>query len=83
MIPAKLSMQQVASQIGTNLGTLIQMRARGAKLFDATFPPMTNGTFDSTEIAAWLAAKRGQSQVQPDPQSSPSNTTNTSHRNTP
>lgn len=76
MSAAKLSMQQVASQIGTNLGTLIQMRARGAKLFDPTFPPMTNQTFDSTEVAAWLTAKNGgQPPVQATPQISPPNTT--------
>ncbi|MDP3335249.1 hypothetical protein [Rhodoferax sp.] len=60
---ARLSFKQAAEAIGTNLGTLIQMRAKGAKLFDPTFPPMTNGTFDAAEIAAWKTAKNVQSPV--------------------
>jgi len=52
-----LTLQQVAKQIGTNLGTIIQMRAKGARLFDATFPPMTNGTFNAADISAWQTAR--------------------------
>jgi len=59
----KLSIQQVAQALGTNLGSVILMRAKGARLYDPTFPPMTNGTFDSTEVASWKATKSGQLQV--------------------
>ncbi len=55
--PRRLTMQQTAAAIGTNLGTLIQLRAKGARLYDPSFPPMVGGNFDEAAIMAWKTAR--------------------------
>lgn len=49
----RLTMRQTAAAIGTNLGTLLLLRAKGSMLFDPTFPPMVDQTFDEAAISAW------------------------------
>lgn len=53
---ATITMQQAAAILGTNLGTIIILRSKGARLFDPTFPAMVNGKFDRAAILAWQAA---------------------------
>lgn len=55
--PRRLTMQQAAAAIGTNLGQLIQLRAKGSKLFDPSFPPMHGGHFDEAAVMAWKTAR--------------------------
>ena len=50
-----LSPKQVAEKLGINLGTLIKMRSKGARLFDPSFPAMTSGAFKAADISAWVA----------------------------
>lgn len=54
MAQLTLTMKQVADLIGTNLGTVLNIRAKGARLYDPTFPAMNNQTFDYAEVMAWL-----------------------------
>ena len=49
----RLSPRQTAAAIGTNLGHLVLLRAKGSMLFDPTFPPMVDQTFDEAAISAW------------------------------
>jgi hypothetical protein len=61
----KITMKQAAAMLGTNLGAIIKLRAKGARLFDPTFPIMVNGQFDRAEILAWQAANASKSPAQP------------------
>jgi hypothetical protein len=57
-IPARrLTMQQTAAAIGTNIGGVIKLRSKGATLYDPTFPPMINSTFDEAAVLAWKATR--------------------------
>jgi len=51
-----ITMRQAAAILGTNLGAIIKLRAKGARLYDPTFPPMVTGRFDRAAILAWQAA---------------------------
>ena len=55
--PSRLTMQQTAAAIGTTLGQLILLRAKGSKLFDPSFPPSIGGNFDEAAIMAWKTAR--------------------------
>ncbi len=49
----RLTMQQTAAAIGTNLGTLVLLRSKGSMLFDPTFPPMVGGMFEAASVSTW------------------------------
>lgn len=62
---ATVTMQQAAAMLGTNLGAIIKLRAKGGRLFDATFPPLIDGKFDRAEILAWQAATTNKTAAPP------------------
>jgi hypothetical protein len=54
----RLSMYQTAVILGCNMGDIAKLRAKGARLFDSTFPEASNGcTFDLNAILAWRAKR--------------------------
>jgi len=57
LTPDRLTMQQTATALNTNIGGVIKLRSKGASLYDPTFPPMVNGTFDEAAVLAWKAAR--------------------------
>jgi hypothetical protein len=53
----RINITQAAKLADIKMGVLIPMRSKGARLYDPTFPPMTNGTLDAAEVLAWKAAR--------------------------
>lgn len=66
--PRRLSHREAADALGLNISDLFKIRLKGARLFDPSFPKISNGTFDETEIFAWKLARDNratQGNVQP------------------
>jgi hypothetical protein len=57
MTSRRLTIRETAAAIGTNLGGLLKLRSKGARLYDPTFPPMVNQTFDEAGVLSWKAAR--------------------------
>jgi len=53
--PRRLTLRETAAALGTNVGTVFQLRAKDSRTSAPTFPPMTNGTFDEAAVLAWRA----------------------------
>jgi len=53
----RINITQAAKLADIKMGELIPIRSKGARLYDPTFPPMTDGTFDASEVLAWKQAR--------------------------
>lgn len=72
LTPRRLTMQQAATAINTNIGGVIKLRSKGASLYDPAFPDMmTDGTFDAAEVLAWKVARDERATQQSTPAAPP------------
>lgn len=62
----RINITQAAKVADIRIGELVAIRSKGARLYDQSFPPMTDGTFDAAEVLAWKVTRetrtKGESQ---------------------
>jgi hypothetical protein len=58
----RINITQAAQVTDTKISELVAIRSKGARLYDPTFPLMTDGTFDAAEVLAWKQARDSRTQ---------------------